>query len=337
MNWLRYLKYDPIQPLLESDNNALTYFTNRDLLDKQVQPISYIWDLPEVNKIIKKQVEGGYWASKKNTENTIQNYSLIETWKQFRFLVEKYEMNKSHQCIERAAEFLFSCQKEEGDIRGFLGNQYTTYYTGAILYLLIKAGYENDPRVEKGIKWLLSMRQDDGGWVGSPVWTLDNVSWTERIELITKDIKTLKEWDRTRPLCLNSTGMVIRAFAVHPKYKKSEEARKAARLLKQHFFMENYYTSYKHKDHWLCFQYPFWWNNLVSALDSIIKIYPEKDDKDIENAVNWLIDHQENTGLWKISYSKIHKNTVTQKTKEAELWITLVICRILKKYIYYKK
>jgi len=330
MKWLGHLKFDPIKPLTESNNIALTYFTNRDLLDKQVQPISYIWDLPEVNKIVKKQVDGGYWVSKKNIENTIQNYSLIETWKQFRFLVEKYEMNKDYQCIERAAEFLFSCQKEEGDIRGFLGNQYTTYYTGAILYLLIKAGYENDLRVEKGIKWLLSMRQDDGGWVGSLVGTLDNVSWTEKIELFTKDKKTLKEWDRTKSLCLNSTGMVIRAFVVHSKYKKSEEARKAALLLKQHFFMENYYSSYKHKDNWLVFQYPFWWNNLISALNSIIQIYPEKDDKDIKKAVNWIIDHQEDTGLWKISYSKIHKNTFTEKTREAQLWITLVICRILK-------
>ena len=49
----------------------------------------------------------------------------------------------------KAAEFLFSCQKEEGDIRGFLANQYATYYTGAIMALLIKAGYEDDPRIER--------------------------------------------------------------------------------------------------------------------------------------------------------------------------------------------
>jgi hypothetical protein len=57
----------------------------------------------------------------------------------------------------------------EGDIRGMLGNQYAPYYTGAMLSLLIKAGFAHDPRIEKGMRWLLKMRQDDGGWViGSP-------------------------------------------------------------------------------------------------------------------------------------------------------------------------
>jgi hypothetical protein len=41
----------------------------------------------------------------------------------------------------------------------------------------------------------------------------------------------------------------------HPIYRKMEEAIKAAVLLKQHFFMENNYSSYKHKDHWIFFQF----------------------------------------------------------------------------------
>ena len=45
-----------------------------------------------------------------------------------------------------------------------LANQYACYYTGAILSLLVKAGYEDDPRIEKGFQWLLSMRQKDMGW-----------------------------------------------------------------------------------------------------------------------------------------------------------------------------
>jgi len=40
------------------------------------------------------------------------------------------------------------------------------YYSGAIMGLLIQAGYQTDPRIEKGFQWLLCTRQDDGGWVG---------------------------------------------------------------------------------------------------------------------------------------------------------------------------
>jgi len=328
MNWLDKFKYNPRQPLIKSQNTALIYFTNRDLLGKKVSSVDRLRELTEVNKIIKKQTPDGFWPSKKKDVHSAQNYNLIETWKQFRFLVEKYELDRNQEGIEKAAEYIFSCQTDEGDIRGFLGNQYAAYYTGALLSLLIKAGYENDQRIEKGFKWLLSVRQNDGGWIGSPMVLLP---WDEQITLTTTTKETLKTWDKTKPFCLNSTGMIIRAFAAHNSYKKSTAAKKAANLLKQHFFLENNYTTYKHKDHWLFFQFPYWWNNIVSALDSVSLIFEDQNDEDIKKAVDWLINHQEESGLWKISYSKIHKNTNTLKTQEAQLWITLVICRILKR------
>ena len=73
-------------------------------------------------------------------------------------------MNINNPSVLNASEFIFSCQSKDGDIRGMIGNQYATYYTGTILYLLIKAGYENDERTIKGLEWLLSYRQNDGAW-----------------------------------------------------------------------------------------------------------------------------------------------------------------------------
>ena len=69
-------------------------------------------------------------------------------------MIERYGMTRTHPQMERAADYIFSCQTEEGDIRGFLANQYATYYTGAIMALLIQAGYTDDPRIEKGFQWL---------------------------------------------------------------------------------------------------------------------------------------------------------------------------------------
>lgn len=327
MEWLKLLKYNPIQPLYSSGDSVLLYFVKRDLLQEHVPPTSYVWELDEVKKILKKQQHEGNWVSNRNNEPSFQNYNLIETWRYFRFLIEKYEMSNLHSCIRSSAEYLFSCQTNDGDFRGFLGNQYAAYYTGAILSLLIKAGYEEDTRIERGMKWLLSVRQDDGGWIGSPIFELP---WKGQIDAITQNIELKKDWDRTKPLCLNSTGMILRAFSSHPTYRKSEEAIQAAKLLKRHFFMNNYYSSYRHKDHWLFFQFPYWWNNLVTALDSISTIIPDDNDEDIQRAVNWFIEHQEENGLWKTSYSSIHKNTITEKTRETQLWITFRICKILK-------
>ena len=324
VSWIEKLKYNPTEPLLSSGNSAVIYFIKRDLLNEKVGPIEEISELSEVKKILKKQKDNGSFGPKSKNP-------LTETWRQLRFLVDQYDLTKQHSAVESAAEFVFTCQSQEGDIRGILGNQYAPYYTGAILYLLIKAGYEKDKRVEKGMKWLIDMRQNDGGWViGSP--GLINHSWKEVCEITgNKDIEPIKDFDKTKPFSAAGTGMVIRAFSVHPKYKNSEYTLKAAQLLKSKFFRKDNWTWYKHPDNWVRFQFPYWWNHLVAAMDSISLIGLSKEDEDIQNALQWFMDNQQKNGLWKISYSKIHKTSDNKKNIETQLWISLSICRIMKR------
>ena len=333
-DWLSQFNYNPIKPLFDSGNDAIIYFAKRDLLEEKIESIKYIWELPEVHNIIEKQLNDGSWPSKaKKNVNSGVKYPLIETWKQLRFLIQQYEMDNTHPAIRKAAEFIFSCQTDEGDIRGILGNQYAPYYTGAIMYLLIKAGYEDDPRIEKGFKWLLNMRQNDGGWViGSPgMIGLSDITRNESNDLTSnKNQDAAIAFDKFKPFSAAGTGMVLRAFAISPDYKKSEYALTAARLLKSKFFKKDNWSSYQHQDNWIRFQYPFWWTNLVSALDSISLIGFSKDDEDIKNDLYWFMDHQEPDGLWKISYSHIHKPPDNKKTFNNRLWITLAICRIFK-------
>ena len=117
-----------------------------------------------MQKITKRQQEDGSWAKSGKPIYTAINYKLIETWRQFRFLVQMYGFTRDNSAGQKAVEFIFSCQTDEGDIRGILANQYTTYYTGAMLFLLVEAGYAYDPRTEKAFEWRLSIRQDDGAW-----------------------------------------------------------------------------------------------------------------------------------------------------------------------------
>ncbi len=324
-NWQKQLKFDPIPSLLSSGDEALQYFVKRDLLQEEVGPVCCLWQLPGARKLVKKQQPDGSWGrsvGKRKHEEV--NYSLIETWKHFRFLIESYGFNREDQSTAKAAEFLFSCQTEEGDIRGFLANQYAIYYTGAIISLLIKAGYEDDPRIEKGIQWLLSMRQDDMGW-SVPIITHDFDR--ETMYRLTSQYAEPVDPDRSKPFSHNWTGMVLRAFAAHSKYRKSEAAKIAAKLLKSRFFQPDCYTSYQAASYWVRFQYPFWWNNLVAALDSISLIDPSRDEH-MEEALNWLIDHQEEDGLWKATYVR-GKEANDVKTKETRLWVSLAICRVL--------
>ncbi|MGA9138889.1 MAG: prenyltransferase/squalene oxidase repeat-containing protein [Methanocella sp.] len=334
-DWLSLLKYDPVKPLMEADNKAAAYFTCRDLLGEEMLPIEWVWGLPGVRNILRKQQPDGSWKPGKVHEGSGVQYPLLETWRHLRYLVDQYEMDRRHPAVEKAAEYVFSCQTDEGDIRGILANQYAPYYTGAIMSLLIKAGYADDHRIEKGFQWLLEMRQADGGWViGSPgMIGLRGLSAREK-NAYTSDagIETATAFDRSQPFSAAGTGMVLRAFAAHPALRRSEPALTAARLLKSKFFKKDNWSSYGHPDNWVRFQYPFWWTNLVSALDSISLIGLLKEDPDISRALGWLAEHQWADGLWEVSYSTIHRNSENSRSQETRLWVTLAICRIFRQF-----
>jgi hypothetical protein len=324
------LRYDPLVPLLDSGIEPVIYFTKRDILAKKVPPISTIWDLDIPRKIIRKQKPDGSWVypGRAGDSGSGVKYNLLETFKQTGVLIEQYGFTKEHPAMEKASGFLFSCQTDKGDFRGLLANQYMPYYHGIITERLVKAGYESDARIKKAFDWLIGMRQDDGGWA-VPVLTA-GIDWDTIIEITGKFAETI-EPDRSKPFAHMCTGMVIRAFASHPKYRKSKEASHAANLLKSRFFKPDVYSSYKDADYWLRFQYPFWWNNLIAAVDSCLKVGISRDDPDISRALEWFIENQQPDGTWKVSYMKSKKpKKENSRDYETRIWITYVICRLFK-------
>ena len=326
-NWLNLLTFVPISTLENKGNSAIRYFVERDLLDLDVDSIQKLWVLPEPIKILKKQLLDGSWPRTDKKQHPAVKHQLFDTWRAVNELVGKYGFTRKNLQLEKAAEFLFSCQTEDGDFRGILANQYATYYTGAILATIIQAGYEEDPRVEKCFQWLLSMRQDDGGW-SIPMITHKFDRQTQ-YQLQAEHLPAV-EPDRSKPFSHNWTGMILRAFAVHPSYRHLKEAKQASELLKSRFFQADVYSSLQEAHYWVRFEYPFWWNNLVSALDIMIKMEASYNDPQIERAINWLVEHQQPDGLWKLNYYSDSPEKSNQQTIERKLWVSLAICRILK-------
>ncbi|MBI4881255.1 MAG: hypothetical protein HY812_16590 [Planctomycetes bacterium] len=328
--WFARLRHDPVAPLLASGDAAVVYHARRDLLLERVPEASCLWDLPAAAKILRKQGPSGCWISRSPSrlKAPATNYDLFETFKQLAQLTTRFGFDRRHEAIRAAAEYVFSCQTAEGDIRGILGDQYAPYYTGLILSHLIAAGYADDARVAKGLHWLLSMRQDDGGWViGSPG-VFGRYSAEERRRLTSHRVGTKTDFDRARPFTHSGTGMVIRAFALHPRWRHRKEALAAALLLKSRFFKRDSSTSYRDPDNWVRFKYPFFWTDLVSALDSVSLIGIPREDADVRTALRWLIERQLDSGLWRHSYSTIHKAGENAVAQETRLWVTLAICRI---------
>lgn len=324
-SWRKLLRIDPVPILLAAPNDAVVYFTKRDLLEEKVEPISTIWNQPEPQKILRKQQTDGSWKKSGNNPAVYppNHDSLVETFKNFRILVERYGFNKDHPSLTKAAEFLFTFQTKDGDIRGFIGNQYATYYTGYVLALLIKAGYATGPRIEKGFQWLLSMRQDDGGWT-IPLLThdYDKAGWLK----LTSTLMPPLEPDRTQPFSHNWTDMILRAFTVHPRYRRLKEAKAAGALLKSSFFQRDNYPSLPAAKYWTRFIH--WWPNLLTALDSLAWLGFTQDDPDIKKGLDWFIANQQSDGLWKLDQNK----AVKPRDIEERLWLGLAVGRMLKRY-----
>ena len=261
--WLNELNYDPIPPLLESGNEAIISSTNRHLAENTVS-VEDLWQLPESQRILRRQKTDGSWLYPGRNENirTQENYNQLETYRNLGILVEEFGFNKKHPAIQKTAKYLFTFQTQEGDFRGIYGNQYSPNYSAGITELLIKAGYENDTRIKKVFEWLLSIRQKDGGWA-IPFRTRNH-----KIDAIASHSATL-EPDKSRPFSHMVTGVVLRAFSVHQAYRQSKEARQAGELLLFNLFKKDHYPDRAAPDYWLRFSFPFWFTDLISALDSL--------------------------------------------------------------------
>lgn len=319
MNWLVSLYRDPLEVMQRVDNTALHFLIGRDLKDKKSEGVENLWLLPEPVKIIQKQLPNGSWKYPGKTANNKigTNYYLLETFRQVRILVDKYAFNRSHPCLQGAVEYFFSCQTTEGDIRGILSNQYIPYYMGAILSLVIKAGYGDDVRTIKGLDWLLSMCQQDGAWF-IPLQAY-KITYLNEVAL-----KPPIPPDRSLPSSHLATGMVLRAFAEHEDFRQQGDVLQAAQWLKSRFFKPDAYNDHKGVEYWTKFQYPFWWTDLLSSLDLLQKMGFTRDDADIQKGIRWFIENQGEDGLWKASY---------EKRPDMDLWVSLAVCRVLKRYL----
>ncbi|MBM5805590.1 MAG: hypothetical protein FJZ49_05995 [Candidatus Verstraetearchaeota archaeon] len=321
--WLEVLRYDPIGRLRSTDNRAIEFFCRRDLLeDPGGAHVEDLWSLPEARTLTRRQQEDGSWRypNPRAERSHVQNYSLLETFRNLGILVEKYGMNRDHPTVQMAAEYLFSCQTGEGDFRGILGNQYMPYYMGAIMELLIKAGYGDHHGIERGFRWLLSVRQDDGGW-NIPMRTA-GLTYSVRV-LESPPVPT----DRTKPFSHLITGMALRAFAAHPRYRRMEEALHAARLLKGRFFKRDSIPDRGDPSYWTKFSYPFWFTDLLTSLDSLSLMGFPPEDGEIKKGLDWFVKSQRDDGSWELTLLR-------GGDKDLKYWLTLAICRVFKRFFH---
>jgi hypothetical protein len=304
--------------LVGSRNPAIAYFACRDLLDQAADPVETLWDLPPAERILRKQRADGSWRYPGQEKASYQDYTLLETFRNLGFLVEQFGFDRRQPAIVRSAGYVFSCQAAEGDFRGIYGQQYATTYAPALMELLIKAGYADDPRIERGLQWLLSVRQDDGGWT-IPFLTT-GMSWDEAMRAA-EPIPP----DRSKPFSHLATGTVLRAFAAHPRWRMSETAVQAGGLLADRFFKPDRYPGRNAAGFWERVSFPFWFTDIVSGLDSLSLLGFTAHEPAIAAALQWLRDRQRDDASFAVGLLRAGSG------KDTQTWVDLAICRVFKR------
>jgi Prenyltransferase and squalene oxidase repeat len=311
---------DPVEPLLEARHPALTWNVRHDLLGKPLDPRD-LWELPRVRQAARAQNADGSWTyhGGRAAVRDREDYGQLATYQQLLVLVSQYRLDRRHPVVERAAEYVLGLQRPEGDIRGIYGSQFTPNYTADLLRLLIEAGYADDARVVAGMRWLLSMRQDDGGWA-VPARTVTGLPLTRTLRLPSPVAP-----DRSRPSSHLITGIVLRAFAAHPSLRRRTEAREAAAILAGRFFKPDAYPDRRSAAYWSKLAFPFRWTDIVSALDTVALIGLEATQPDVARGLRWVREHQLPNGLWPCGYPN-------SPDPLAGHWVTFAAARVLRRF-----
>jgi hypothetical protein len=317
------LRVDPVPLLASSENPAISFFARRDVQGTHPGRVSSLWELPEARRILARQREDGSWRypGANSRIRSQESYDQLETFRQVGILVEKLGFTRRHPAVRRAAEFLFAFQASEGDFRGIYGTQYATTYVGVIVELLVKAGYGRDPRIARGFRWLLSVRQDDGGW--AIPWRTAGVPFPSYADVGRHRLPIAP--DKSKPSSHLVTGMVLRAFAAHPARRRSADALRAGELLAGRLYTRDRYGDRAQVGYWERVSYPFWFTDIVSALDSLSRLGLPSDHPEIDAALRRLGELQRADGTFGLKLLR-------DSDPELPWWICLAVCRSLKRW-----
>ncbi len=303
-----------IKTLLLSGNEALVAFTKQRLLGEKVD-IEELWTLPQVETTLRKQQPNGSWVypNTKASLRSATNYNLYQTYKTVAELVEFYGLNKKHEAIRKAADYLFSFQTNEGEFRGVYGNQYSPNYSASITEFLIKAGFES-ARIEKSLDWLLSMRQNDGGWAIPLRTRHKGLSALHEMETI--------EPDRNEPFSHLVTGIVLRPFSLMSAYQG--KVKDAGLLFAARVFTRDKYPDRMGIEYWTKFTFPYHWTDILSTIDTLTLLGIEDHPK-VNEIIAWFRAHKQENGIYEVDVMAGAKYT------DVKYWIALQYLNVLKR------
>src|SRR5450631_39240 len=204
--WRARLASDPIPRLLREGSPSVLARVRRDLIDDSEAPAAEeISSYPEVKALLRKIEKDGSVAPR-TTEKELGSPKFAKCLAALRTLdrladygLRVEEKSALADKLKKVADFILGSQQSDGGIADLTVGEgpkgkakiAAVHFQGWALSALCRGGFESDPRIEKGFGFLLSLRQDDGGW-----------AW-----------RGVRTDSAARPSSHLITGMVLRAFA----------------------------------------------------------------------------------------------------------------------------
>ncbi len=172
--------------------------------------------------------------------------------------------------------------------------------------------------MKKALDWLFSMRQDDGGWA-VPLRTA-GVRYQDALGM-DRPIQPI----RPKPFSHMVTGIVLRAFAAHPLWRKNKEIINAGGLLADRFFRPDAYPDRKAASYWKSTSFPFWWADILSSLDTVSQLGIGREKPNVTKGLEWLASRQKMSGHFNI------KLLAGAREPYLDDWVALAASRVFKR------
>lgn len=270
-----------------------------------------------------QQPDGSWWDKRSDTplhwERTLYRVDTL------RYLYRLYDYGcaLNDDGIQKSMDFLFSLQTKEGDFRGTVINEYTPTFHALVLEILCRYGLDEDRRTQRGFRWLLENRQKDGGWAlyrRQPV----NGNHGGRGGVFADTKGQPYKPGRNQPFSHHVTGVILRALAESPVWRKSKEAKQVGGMLLHCFFCDEVFGDKALPSDWEHICYPFWNTDILGSLDALSKIGFSPEDETIRKGLAWIGNKQNDWGCWECGNPRA--------SFEDHLWVTLSVLRVLKRF-----
>lgn len=235
--------------------------------------------------------------------------------------------------IMLALDRILSWQTEEGYVPGPWHVPFgLPNYNGLALRSLIGFGLEQDPRVQRLVRWLLRCQRADGGWV---VPYLEDMRYLPQFRQMKKEVFLNLVWRSEVPgydpgdyddipSCIWTTMMVVRGFCQSFELARRKEVRKGAEFFLDRFFKPNYHSVFhKAASHWTKLRFPCYVGSGLCALDLLTWLGFGADDPRMERPIRWLMGARSADGLWYQS---------GRPSPEKDPWISEVALSVLNRY-----